>query len=76
MSLDEYMTKYNITFNEFCKSVDSNLKVIWRWRNGDIPISLVTAYNIVEATNGEVTLKDLAESGLKSKKFKAHENSN
>ncbi len=76
MSLEEYMMKYNVTFNELCKAVDSNLKVIWRWRNGDIPLALITAYNIVEATNGEVTLKDLVEGGLKSKKFNANKNSN
>jgi hypothetical protein len=71
MSLEEYMSKYNITFNELCKAVDSNLKVMWRWSKGDIPLALITAYNIIEATNNEVTLKDLVESGLNSKKFKA-----
>ncbi len=57
MSLEEYMEKYNVTFNELCKAVDSNLKVIWRWRNGR---GLLTdgTHTIGDIVDGEVLVSD------------------
>lgn len=60
MRLKDYMIKNGISYQKLSDAVGSNPRVLHRWAHADIPSAILVAYNIVEATNGEVSLKDLA----------------
>lgn len=58
-ALHKYMTNKSLTCNEFAKISGISQPTVWRIKKGETTPSALTALRIEQATNGEVTLRDL-----------------
>jgi hypothetical protein len=76
MRLKEWLIKNNVSYQKLADAVGSNCRVLHRWAHQDIPQCILIASRIVEVTNGEVTVQDLAEEYLRGKKLNNKKNSN
>lgn len=63
MTLTEYLTENKIKPYQFAKRVPIHHSIIYRFLRGDSMLSLQNAKLVIDATNGDVSMKSLLENG-------------